>query len=315
MLDVESSTQGGPSITLLNPPNSTCPFTGVREHGTNCTRVFFDDRTYLSSAGDARRRPRLGHAVRGVLRRPAGAAVRGPGDRHRQHQQRAGVRRRRGPQRQPVLPDDGRHARRRQGPRRVDVLPVEADRRRRSTCCPVPAAPVAQPDTETTPVNTPLVVPAPGRAGQRRWARGSAWSPAPRRRPSHGSVTTNADGSYTYTPVAGLRRARTSSSTRPPTTTARQATTTVTITVTPVAARRRLDHHGEHAADGPGARRAGQRRRGSGCAAGSASTPAHGTVALDPSGALRLHARPRLLGHGHVHLRRLGRARCPPAPP
>ena len=50
MLDVESSTQGGPSITLLNPPNGVCPFTGAASTGTNCTRVFFDDRTYVHAA-------------------------------------------------------------------------------------------------------------------------------------------------------------------------------------------------------------------------------------------------------------------------
>ena len=48
MLDVESSTLGGPSITLLNPPGDVCPFTGA---STACTQVFFDDRAYTSSSG------------------------------------------------------------------------------------------------------------------------------------------------------------------------------------------------------------------------------------------------------------------------
>ena len=55
MLDVESSTQGGPSITLLNPPNGVCPFTEASSTGVNCTRVFFDDRTYVSQQRDAGR--------------------------------------------------------------------------------------------------------------------------------------------------------------------------------------------------------------------------------------------------------------------
>ncbi|MCU1432225.1 MAG: hypothetical protein JWP95_1330, partial [Actinotalea sp.] len=51
MLDVESSVRGGPSITLQNPPNDVCPFSGVASDGTNCTRAFYDDRGYFTSSG------------------------------------------------------------------------------------------------------------------------------------------------------------------------------------------------------------------------------------------------------------------------
>src|SRR5690606_34040740 len=51
MLDIESSFWGGPTITLVNPPNGICPFTGVTSTGTNCTTAFFDDRGYTASSG------------------------------------------------------------------------------------------------------------------------------------------------------------------------------------------------------------------------------------------------------------------------
>ncbi|MBB2923496.1 hypothetical protein [Cellulomonas cellasea] len=53
ILDVESSLRGGPSITLENPPDGVCPFTGEVSTGTNCTRGFYDDRGYVTSAGVA----------------------------------------------------------------------------------------------------------------------------------------------------------------------------------------------------------------------------------------------------------------------
>ena len=46
MIDVENDTQGGPSITLLNPPGGTCPpLTG------GCTAGFYDDRAYRTLNG------------------------------------------------------------------------------------------------------------------------------------------------------------------------------------------------------------------------------------------------------------------------
>lgn len=53
ILDVETSLRGGPSITLENPPGGVCPFTGEVSTGTNCTRAFYDDRGYVTSAGVA----------------------------------------------------------------------------------------------------------------------------------------------------------------------------------------------------------------------------------------------------------------------
>ncbi len=46
MIDVENDTQGGPSITLLNPPGATCPaLTG------GCSAGFYDDRAYRTLNG------------------------------------------------------------------------------------------------------------------------------------------------------------------------------------------------------------------------------------------------------------------------
>lgn len=53
ILDVENALRGGPSITLENPPGGVCPFTGEVSTGTNCTRAFYDDRGYVTSAGVA----------------------------------------------------------------------------------------------------------------------------------------------------------------------------------------------------------------------------------------------------------------------
>ena len=44
LLDAENSTEGGPSITLLNPPGGSCPF-------ATCSTAFFDDRGYGTSSG------------------------------------------------------------------------------------------------------------------------------------------------------------------------------------------------------------------------------------------------------------------------
>lgn len=43
MIDVENDTQGGPTITLLNPPGGTCPL--------GCTFAFHDDRAYRTLNG------------------------------------------------------------------------------------------------------------------------------------------------------------------------------------------------------------------------------------------------------------------------
>jgi len=46
MIDVENDTQGGPTITLLNPPGGTCP-----PLAAGCTSGFYDDRAYRTLNG------------------------------------------------------------------------------------------------------------------------------------------------------------------------------------------------------------------------------------------------------------------------
>lgn len=47
MLDAENSINGGPSLTLINPPGGTCPpLTG------GCSSAFYDDRSYRTLAGN-----------------------------------------------------------------------------------------------------------------------------------------------------------------------------------------------------------------------------------------------------------------------
>ena len=59
MVDVENDTQGGPTITLLNPPGGTCPaLTG------GCTSGFYDDRAYMTLNGTV---VDLGNTVGNVL--------------------------------------------------------------------------------------------------------------------------------------------------------------------------------------------------------------------------------------------------------
>ena len=65
---------------------------------------------------------------------------------------------------------------------------------------PVNDAPVAEDDTYSTSQGTPLTVPAPGVLGNDSDVDGDSLSAAVATGPSHGVVTLNADGSFTYTP-------------------------------------------------------------------------------------------------------------------
>jgi hypothetical protein len=56
-LDVENSIQGGPSMTLLNPPGGACP-----PWNPTCTRAFYDDRGYRTASDQL-----VGTAIDGPL--------------------------------------------------------------------------------------------------------------------------------------------------------------------------------------------------------------------------------------------------------
>ena len=66
----------------------------------------------------------------------------------------------------------------------------------------LPAAPVANADPYSTPSNVVLTVPAPGVLGN---DTGTAISVTSNGSPSHGSVTVNTDGSFSYTPTANYQ--------------------------------------------------------------------------------------------------------------
>ncbi|NUU16586.1 tandem-95 repeat protein [Cellulomonas humilata] len=280
MLDVESSTQGGPSITLLNPPNGRCPFTGAQSDGTNCTRVFFDDRTYVTSAGT-----RVGDLTSGTLcpafsgtvpaqlfadpdggvdsTGTARAFGDGAGLNANQHCPATGG----------TLGDA----------KGLDLWTYFPSLRTATSLdvLPVPAVPVAADDAGTTPIDTPLVVPAAGVLTNDAGTRLTVLSSTT---PTHGLVTTNPDGSFTYTPALGY----TGSDQFDYTVTDDYGQTdvaTVHLTVTPLA----VDDTWTTTVNTPvtvGAPGVLGNDLGMVLTAGTPSLPTHGTVALDPSGAL-----------------------------
>ncbi len=201
MLDVESSTRGGPSITLLNPPGDVCPFSGVPSTGTNCTRVFYDDRSYTSSNGTV-----VGDAATGKLcatftgALPAAlfadpatgvdstSTARAFGD---------GL----GANANTHCPATGGTLGDAKG---LDVWTYFPSAGFATTLdvLPIPAAPVAVDDAGTTTVDTALVVPAAGILGNDTGTRLSVLTTVTTP-PTHGTVVLGTDGSYTYTPSAG----------------------------------------------------------------------------------------------------------------
>ena len=277
MLDVESSTQGGPSITLLNPPNGVCPFTGATSTGSNCTRVFFDDRTYVSSTGT-----RVGDLTSGTLcpafagampgrlfaDPAAGAdstgAARACGDggglNANQH-----------------CPATGGTLGDAKGLDLWTYFPSQQT----STSLDVLPDVVATDDVHTTPVGTPLVVATPGVLAN---DVGTGLSVVSSTAPSHGTVTTNPDGSFTYTPTAGY----TGPDQFDYTITDDQGRTdvaTVHLTVTPLAVDDTWTTPAGTPLTVPAPGVLGN-DLGTGLTAGAPSDPPHGSVTLDPSGAL-----------------------------
>ena len=137
-------------------------------------------------------------------------------------------------------------------------------------------------DAGTTPVGTPLVVPAA--EGLLTNDIGGDLAVVSTTAPKHGTVTTNPDGSFTYTPVAGFTGTDqfdyTVTDER-----GRIDVGTVILTVTPFA----VDDtwttpvNTPRTVPAPGVL---GNDLGDDLTAGSASDPPHGSVVLDPSGAL-----------------------------
>ncbi|HEX2700132.1 MAG TPA: ELWxxDGT repeat protein [Acidimicrobiales bacterium] len=151
-------------------------------------------------------------------------------------------------------------------------------------------APVAANDAFSTSVGSPRTVAAPGVLANDTDADGDALSSGSASAPAHGSVTLNANGSFVYTPTAGF------SGTDNFTYVAGDgiggsATATVTMTVAgtnqvPVATADSYSTNEDTALNvgAPGVLGNDTDGNGDVLAAGSASAPAHGTVALGSAG-------------------------------
>jgi VCBS repeat-containing protein len=94
-------------------------------------------------------------------------------------------------------------------------------------------APVALPDSYSTNEDTPLVVAAPGLKANDSDVEGSALTAVKIANPGHGTVTVNANGSFTYTPTANYNGPD-SFTYRVSDGTMNSATVTVTLTVNAV---------------------------------------------------------------------------------
>ena len=151
-------------------------------------------------------------------------------------------------------------------------------------------APVAGDDAHSTNEDTPLTVAAPGVLGNDTDADGNGLSAAPAGAPSNGTVTLNADGSFTYTPNAGFAGTDTFTYT---VSDGQGGSDTGTVTITIAAvndAPAAVDDTYSTAEDtavtvaAPGVLANDTDANGDALTAGSAGTPANGTVALNADG-------------------------------
>jgi len=206
MIDVESSVNGGPSITLLNPPNGTCPFLNVTSTGSNCTTAFYDDRGYVSADGTT-----VG-VVGQLLCDPATSTFYGDvpsplfanpttGYDSTGRQRKFGTTENKNAN--ALCPKTGGTLGDAKGldlwtyfPSAVDATTLDV--------LPIPAAPVASDDAASTPADTTLPVAAPGGllANDTGTNLTVTWPVGATTTSAGGTVTVAADGSYTYvTPV------------------------------------------------------------------------------------------------------------------
>ena len=188
LVDAENSTNGGPSITLENPPGSVCAF-------GNCSTAFYDDRGYHTSGSTGSDVGTLGSALCGNV--PPATLRSDPwnGFDSTTNQRAFGV-------------DSG-------GNTNVSCTGSFGDTKALDlwTFYPsattnaalnvlaTPAAPTATNDAYTTPFNTPLNVSATGILGN---DTGGVITVTAHTSPSHGTLTQSSDGSFTYTPTVGF---------------------------------------------------------------------------------------------------------------
>ena len=206
MIDVESSINGGPSIALVNPPASTCPFTNAASNGSNCTTAFYDDRGYTTSTKQAVGVP--GGSIcpansadfAGTVPNPDHSDV-GSGFDSSSSQRSFGLNG--NSNRNVACPTDA-NAKTTLGDAKGLDLWTFFPSTTRSTALTVvatPAAPVATDDTATTVVGTPITTTAT--TGVLANDSGSSLTAGGASAPAHGTVALASDGSYVYTPQAG----------------------------------------------------------------------------------------------------------------
>ncbi|RLV49889.1 tandem-95 repeat protein [Nocardioides mangrovicus] len=189
LIDAENSTRGGPSVTLTNPPGGSCAF------GGSCTRAFYDDRGYTTSAGNVGtpgstlcglNPPTVNHSD-GVDGYDSSGTQRAYGS-TTSTDANAGCSGQFGDWKAldtwVFHPSDQQAA----------SLTVDA----------VPAGPVAVDDSAGVPAGTVLRVAAGDTAGLLRNDSGTQLAVSGHTTPAHGGLTVAADGSWVYTPDHGF---------------------------------------------------------------------------------------------------------------
>jgi CshA-type fibril repeat protein len=182
-LDAENSTLGGPTMKLLNSPTGACPFGNAA-----CTTAFYDDRGYQTSSGTDVGTP--GAVLCGIgpptidHADPQTGYVSTGGQ--RAYGQNTGG--------NTNLPCTGSFG----DMKGVDTWTYFPSVDDNTVVNILPTPPNAVNDSGTTAVNTALAVAAPGVLAN---DTGENITEQSHTNPTHGSVTVNADGSYTYTPT------------------------------------------------------------------------------------------------------------------
>ena len=275
MLDVESSVNGGPSITLENPPGLLCPFTGATSTGTNCTTAFYDDRGYTTSNNVDVGTPggALCPSFTGTVPTIRSTGITGFDSTSTQRAFGSSSKF----NANPLCPATGGTLGDAKGLDLWTYFPSN-EATTLVDIVGIPAAPTAVDDTATTPASTPLQVVAPGVLGN---DTGTDLTVTSVTAASHGTVVRSADGSYLYTPTTGYsgpdQFTYTISDSADQT-----ATATVRITVTPAA----VDDTGSTAVDtalvSPTSVLAND--VGSSLVASLVTSPSHGVLVLNGNG-------------------------------
>ena len=219
LLDAENSTLGGPTITLQNPPGGTCPF-----GNSSCTTAFYDDRGYHTSGGSGSDVGTPGATLCGLNPEPTNHSDPTNGY-DSSGSQRAYGADTGGNTNVPCTGSFGDV----KGLDTWTYYPSANTNSALNIINVAPPAPVATDDGYTAAYQTPLVTAAPGVLGN---DTGTGITVTAHTNPAHGTVTQNADGSFTYTPANGYAGSDSYSYTISDSFT-RTSTATVNITVQP----------------------------------------------------------------------------------